>query len=220
MFESIKLIEYDIKSANANVMYVEGIIDKEKYDSLTSMNKMKRVITVGNMIKGDMDLYKDLKAGIKKYTDKFIEVNNLSDNVYEVVTDAVWVYNKYPSKTKLNEHIEFTKDRVATSVMVLNDKIKIYYNSTTGELYNRGIGKIDHGVFTFMKRLKKFMKLKEGNHHKLLYKTLHEYHLDYIRGDVEESDRFSIAKKNKDLQDDPGNDDNYKFVKLMIKNLL
>lgn len=220
MFEKMKLQEYDIKSANANVMYTLNMIDKDLYEKLINMDKKERVIYVGKMIKKDDTLYNELMDGYKYYTDKFIKENGLEDNVYEVVKDAVWIFGKYPKKTEFNNYVKFTRDRVATSVMTL-DKIKFYYNSINNKLFNRGLGDIDFDTFPILKKIKEFMMYKESDKYKILYKKIHKFHYNYITENVDESYRYNIRRKKDDIRhEDPMDDYNYKLIRLMIKYLL
>lgn len=221
MYEKLKVIEYDISSANASVMFQEDLISKEKYDKLMNMPKKKRNITVGMMIRDGEVEHNQLMNMYKKYTDRFIKENEMEGNVYETVKDAVWVFNKMAHKTEFGEYVKFTKDRIATSILELRN-IKFYYNSTSGKLFNRGLGDIDHDIFIFMNKIKKFMMLKESEMYKELYKRIHEFHLKYINKELDIKYRYDVRKRNKNINKDrdPLEDGNYKLIKYMINYLL
>jgi len=221
MYEKIKIIEYDIRSANASVLFQENKISEDKYNELMNMEKKKRNITVGMMIRDGIVDHDQLVGLYKNYTDKFIEENDLENNVYEVVKDAVWIFNKMAHKRKFGDYVEFTKDRIATSVLEIKN-VKFYYNSTRGKLFNRGLGDIDHGLFLFMDKIKEFMMMKESDMYKMLYKKLHEFHINYLNNNLPIEYRYDIRRKNTniDKDSDPLKDGNYKLIKYMINYLL
>ena len=87
-------------------------------------------------------------------------------------------------------------------------------------MFSRGLGNIDHNEFTFLKKIRKFMALKENGEIKMLYKHLHEYTNKYIKDEVKKSDRYNILKKDNIFKDDPMDDTNYEFLLGAIDSLL
>ncbi|MFW6015180.1 MAG: hypothetical protein ACOCRK_01935 [bacterium] len=220
MFEKIKITEYDLRKANINVLYSGGLISKEKYIELKNSDKKKRVIEVGLMFRDDKKLHAEFTKRLKRYVDTFIMDNNLEDNIYEVVKDAVWVYGRYPKKRKYNEYVEFIKKREATSVLPIGLRnIVFYYNSLEDVFFQRGLGDISLKEYPILKKIKMFMALKESNQYKTLYKRVHEYELKYLREELKKDHRKSILKK--DFEKSTVNkDDNYKIIKILVNKLL
>ena len=73
------IYEYDISKANINVLYYLGEIDKDYYERLKKLPKIKRQIEIGYLIKYTEGLDKRLKNGIKEFRRKLFEENNLQD---------------------------------------------------------------------------------------------------------------------------------------------
>lgn len=223
MFEKIKVTEYDIKQANINVLYLAEAIDKKTYNILKNTDKKTRVIKIGKMMRDNKKIYDIYINRLKKYIKTFIKDNDLENNIYEIVKDAVWVYDgKYPKKREYSKYIKFVPKRSATSVFTIPHRnIKFYFNSVYGIFFQRGLGDIKKNKYPILGYIKKFMALKENNDYKNLYVQLHEYSLQYLRKEVNKKHRRSLISKKLQNGDDTKEDDNYvKIIIPMINSFL
>ena len=120
--------EYDIRKANANILFMKGAISKEKYDHLLNLDSNSRYIEVGLLQKDNPDISTCLKEGIKEMRHLFLTSNNLTSNdILSIKNDAVFLINKIPMITKFG-NIEFVNKNVYTSFYKLSGgKIEIYY---------------------------------------------------------------------------------------------
>lgn len=176
-FTQCKLIEYDMVKANISVLYQNGLIDHKTYSDLYDADKDVRNKTIGIMIRDGKLKYDVLSKLIDEYVDMFLTVNGLTDHVVERCRDALWVKNIYAHTTSFGDYVKFTAKNVATSYMVI-DKVKIYYNSDSGELFTRGLGK---KTFPFVEHVvKRVMTLKEFNNYKDLYVYIHNLNIKYM----------------------------------------
>ena len=139
--------EYDIRSANVSILASLKVIDDELYDVLDSSDKMMRNITIGNIIKKDISVYDILNKGIEAAVEKFIDTNEIRDNVIEVSKDAVFVIDADVDTTNFGEYIKFVNKNsysamvevkrgevVAIKLYISLDKIDNILTSRYGKL--------------------------------------------------------------------------------------
>ncbi len=120
--------EYDISKANINILFMKGVISKEQYDYLNSIDRMSRQVYIGLLQKNDQNVSKSLKEGIKEMRYLFLTSNEINENdVLSIKNDAVFIINKIPTVTKFG-NIEFVCKNVYTSFYKLNNKMEIYYS--------------------------------------------------------------------------------------------
>lgn len=173
MIITSEISEYDIAHAGISILYEAGKITRERYDFLVNLEKKKRVVETGYMLKEDKTLYPVIKAGYEKYTGLLMKDNKLnSDHIVEIVNDAIWVKGKALTKLEYGE-VRFRKKRTFDITYVFEKKnIRFYYSLQTGALECRGsklntVSKMYH----FIKRV---FKLYDMGDKVKLYNTLHK----------------------------------------------
>lgn len=138
-----RIIEYDIKAANVNVLYHEGVFSKDKYDYLISLPKTSREIAVGNIIREDKTIYHTLMNGIFKFRRQLIESNDIQeDEIVRIATDAVYVNRFSDLRYTKFDNIEFVKKSESSNMMILLDLIifsKYFDNNIDIDV--KGLGK-------------------------------------------------------------------------------
>ena len=123
-YHSGRIIEYDIKSANANVLYREGAISKETYDYLIRLPKIEREIAVGKMEQRDSALYHTLMNGIFKLRRQLIEENNIQEEeIVRVATDAIYINRFDNLKYTKFDNVTFVPKSEYSNMMILLDLI-------------------------------------------------------------------------------------------------
>ena len=140
------IYEYDVAHAGISILYEAGAIKKERYDFLCKLEKRKRVVQTGLMIKENPEFSKIIKEGYKKYTDLLIEKNKLvPDNIVELVNDAVWVSGASPTVLEFGEvkfrkkqhfHITYKINKVSKMYKLLKRIFKLYDSGDKEKLYN------------------------------------------------------------------------------------
>lgn len=89
-----EIIEWDIKSANTSLMSYYNLQPEDLIQTLASMPKAQREISVGKLMRKDKEFTKALEESFNKIVDEFISMNNLTwDNIVSVKRDAVFVKN-------------------------------------------------------------------------------------------------------------------------------
>lgn len=206
MFYKQNLFEYDIRKCNINVCVTFNLISEELYNKLNNMEKQKREVEFGLFLKENKDIYPKFKQAVSRCVERFKKINDLSDkDINEVANDAVWTYRRV-LKTSLNERIEFVCKRECTSMFQYR-KIKFYYNSNTGELFQRGLGNKEFKFFDFISEA--LQKAESGNP-KTIYKFLHNFKLDYVKRNLDKEHYEPLIDGQ----------DNLVFIDTLIEDLI
>ncbi len=102
--------EYDMVQANISVLLNKEKIDEELYDSLSTMDKLKRNEFIGKMQRDKPELTDILTKGFDEYVDKLIEINKIKKNqILFRVKDAIFTKSKELKYLKINENIQFAE---------------------------------------------------------------------------------------------------------------
>ena len=142
-FNTGRIIEYDIRAANINVLFYKKVISEDKYKYLNNLPKMQREIVVGNMIRRDNTLYRILSDGILEFRDKFIEYNNIKEEeIMRIANDAIYV-NRYDTlKYTKFDNVEFVpKNEYSNMTRLLDLIIFSKYIDNNIDIDVKGLGK-------------------------------------------------------------------------------
>ena len=122
--------EYDISKSNINVLFMEGIINSNQYETFYNMDRDTRQYTIGMMLRENSDLNKVLSDGVTECRKWFMDQNCLEENdILSIKNDAIYVIDKQVKFTKYN-NVEFRNKNTYTSFMSLNGKrLELYYSS-------------------------------------------------------------------------------------------
>ena len=108
------IVEYDIRQANINALLSRGIISSDLYDKLHNSEKKYREVYVGNMIKKDDNIYKEIQAGIIDAKRMFMEENNIEDHeILSIKNDAIFILSDRPMVQQFG-HYYFAKKNIFT----------------------------------------------------------------------------------------------------------
>lgn len=119
------IYEYDISKANLNIMYHQGVINKEEYDLIKTFPKQQREIYFG-LAQKDPEKDKALQEGLTIFRQKFLESNQIPEtNLLSVKNDALFIVDIVPKFTVF-DNIEFIRKNVYTSFYKLG-KLEVYY---------------------------------------------------------------------------------------------
>lgn len=125
------IYEYDITKANINVLYYMGEIDKEYYEKLKALPRMKRQVEIGYMIKYTEGLADKLSDGIAMFRRKLFEANDIQDHeVLSIKNDAVFIVGRKLNATKFY-NVEFILKNHYTTYVRLDKHIEIYFESNS-----------------------------------------------------------------------------------------
>lgn len=91
-----QIIEWDIHSANVSIMRGYNLASETKIAKIEKLDKKKRVITVGQIMRDDPAFSKALEESFNDIVDTFMLENDLDkdDDVLSIKRDAVFVINK------------------------------------------------------------------------------------------------------------------------------
>lgn len=196
------ITEYDIANAGVAILFVKGKINETLYKELISLDKKKRQVKTGLLLKDNPTFSKIQSDGFKEYIDKFISDNKLEEfNVLEIARDAVWVVGRAPKYTKFGT-ILFREKRKYT-ILFKYKKIFFYANSKTEEFEIRGLN-TDNTVFCDI--IKDILLSYE--YEMELYDKLHE-----IKSNLEENELYYGENLGVNIS-------NLNIIKKMIKEML
>lgn len=130
------IVEYDLSKANISALLTRGIIPQDIYNYLLNADKQYREVYIGNMIKQDKQIYKEIQAGIIDAKKQFIEVNNIDDTeILEIRNDAIFLLTDRPMKQQFGENYFFAKKSF------FNFYFRFYWNKEFFYRYDNYSGK-------------------------------------------------------------------------------
>lgn len=136
-----RIVEYDIASANINMLYKYNMIDINYYNYLKSLPKINREVEIGKLIRSDSNYYNIIKQGIIDAKKKLLLSNNININsIIRIANDAVYINSSSDLQFTVFDNIEFKKKSIS-SCMIKLDKLLIFflYNENGINLDIKGI---------------------------------------------------------------------------------
>lgn len=119
--------EYDIQKANISILYKYGAISENDYIKYYNMDKLKRQISIGYLLKNNPEISKVLKEGFIESRKLFFENNNIQESdILSIKKDAIYLINKIPSITEFGM-VKFINKNTYTSFYRINKNIELYY---------------------------------------------------------------------------------------------
>ena len=174
MFIKSRIREYDIEECNISILRKHKIISDSEFLVLQK-SKERRLIFVGNLIKEDPNIYKIISAETDKAIKAFIELNNINlASISEICFDALWIMGGKLITTRKINGLNIRCKREYTSLLEIG-KMKFYYNSLTGELETRYVGKGIKDDKPLLLIIKSVMGLLESGDSISAYKIIHNY---------------------------------------------
>ena len=114
-YSSGYIVEYDMRKANISALLSRGIINMDTYTYLFNADKKYREVYIGNMIKQDKNIYKEIQAGIIDAKKQFMEINDIKDEeILEIRNDAIYLLTDRPIQQQISEYYFFAKKSVFT----------------------------------------------------------------------------------------------------------
>lgn len=126
------IYEYDIKQGNINILKRYNLISDDDYNYMCTLPKKERNRKIGLLQKRNKNIPKLLKEGFINTVNEFIVTNNLkNDNILAIKNDAVFIVNRIPLITKI-DNVEFIRKNTYTLFnKILNLETFYYYNKLT-----------------------------------------------------------------------------------------
>lgn len=203
------ITELDIRQASPSIWYDMGVISKETYEHLISLDRHPRQVQTGLMRKADKSLTDKLYEGYDIYIGKLMKANNITDaDIFERNNDAIFVFNIVPEITTFGK-VQFMAKNTYELCYTYN-KGQFFLIKDTFKLKTRNIRN------DFNTKNNKLLKLVEN-----VLKN-------YVNG-LKDKNYSLLHKARVNLEKDPNFygesltqnlDYNYKLIKNMIKKLL
>ena len=144
-YVSGRIVEYDIRAANINMLRAAGVINNDYYSYLKALPKHDREKDIGLFIRSDSQIYQSIQTGIVNAKKKLFEANNVDINsILRIANDAVYINSPYDLRFIHFEDLEFVPKSISSAMMKLDDNT-IAFLSVNGENLGidiKGIGEI------------------------------------------------------------------------------
>ena len=235
------ITEYDMESAGMNILTELGYFSEEDRKKLLSMDKLKRNVLIGKMLRKNPKMMEDLEKGFAEARRVFFEVNNIDDyDVVSVKRDAIFVIGNKKTNHNISKYIKIRpKNRYTSYINIMG--YENYYNSDTDKLdvkkYSKEVIEV-HKDF-LLKDLKEILKnselgLTKENFIKLAvlkdkmvsYNLPKEYYFDIMRSSylIKGIENVNFAIQN--IEEDSVEkgillyNNNFKFILEIIEQVL
>lgn len=178
-----RIYEYDMKNAGLSILKHYKLISLSQYNNLMeNYDKHSRDVIVGKFLRKNKKVSERLMELFIDCRGQFFEDNQISnEEVLSIKKDAIFLINKKPIVTRLNEDCMFRLKHEYNSYIYLMNK-EFYYNLSKDELDIKGFSdeiKDFHSEYLF-KFVKECLKLKIMNQEDELFIKLLEFKDDFI----------------------------------------
>jgi hypothetical protein len=187
------LYEYDVKAANINCLLAAGRIDKSLYTYLSNSTKQFREVYIGNMVKNDVSIYKDIQKVLIEAKRFLIENYTNPNNVIRIANDAIFFFS--PISTLPDKYvymyngvpITFVRKNIYTSYMRF-DRILVFMN-TLGENFQVDVKGISDDQLPlhekFLTIICECVQAKESGGSKIALTIFNNYYSKFIKRELD-----------------------------------
>lgn len=129
------IFEYDIKQANIHALLVAGRLSLDEFRYLSLVPKQLREIEIGNKIKSDATIYKDIQKVICHAKYEFMNQNSIEPNqILRISNDSLYIQtpiNNYDNIVIINDiPIEFVMKNHFMNYMKLTPHLLFFCNTS------------------------------------------------------------------------------------------
>lgn len=179
-----EVIEWDIKSANTSLMSYYNLQSEEIIQRLSNLEKSKREVAVGKLMKKDKEFAKKLEESFNLIIEEFFNANNLSwDNVVSVKKDAVFVKNHSIVMSEFGD-VRFIPKNQYKHVLLL-PRYEFYLSDSKCDVKGLPDKKIELHESGMIEFIRTSLEIADD------FITMHKYFAEYVK-----------AYKNKELEFD------------------
>ena len=123
-----RIVEYDIQSANINVLKKYHKISDNYYNYLSLLPKTDREVEIGKLIRVDRSYYDTIQKGIKESKLLLVEKNHIKpEQIIRVANDAVYINSSVDLRYTEFDGVKF-KQKSKSSVYLNLSNIYIFYS--------------------------------------------------------------------------------------------
>ena len=175
--------EYDIKSANINMLLKYGKISMETYTYLSNLPKINREIEVGHMMKRDIAFYNTVSNGIKEAKKLLIESNNIPlSSIIRIANDAMYINSSNPLSYTKFDNIEFVVKHQYNCMLNLNNVI--IFISLLDDGYNVDVIGMNNNNVPLHESFLSFICNLVYRIERVSYKDALDYYMDFYKSYV------------------------------------
>lgn len=236
------ITEYDMESAGMNILTELGYFSEDDRKKLMEMDKLKRNVLIGNLLRRNPKMNEDLHHGFAEARRIFFEKNNIDEyDVLSIKKDAIFLIGNKIIDPNISKYIKIRPKHRYTSYINIMDR-ENYYNSDTDTMDVKNYGSIakEHHKDYLLKDLKEVLRNSEKGQVKdnfiklavlkdklISYNLPKGYYLDILREQylIEGSEfRTNLALQN--IEDEAVQDkvllynNNLKFILEIIEQVM
>lgn len=178
-FLKASIREYDMKDAGFSILKNSNYLDDDMVEYLSKMDKQKRKVKLGIMMKNDKNINRIISEGFEVYRKKFFEANNIQDEeVLSIKKDAIFLINKPALKCDFGNVRFDLKNKY--SVYYRINKLEIYYNKDKIDVKgidDKVLKKHRKGFLKFFKKLSKYIIIGRNDN---IIEFIREFAKDYL----------------------------------------
>ena len=143
--------EWDIEKANISILRDAGYLDDTQYLNFKNMDKNKREVTIGCLIRDNPEVGDILKQGISNARLQFYSINTIDrEQILYVDNDSITIIkpkthirNNMQKIVPISEHVRFRLKGLYTSYYRLGPLDMLYYSDQAYENYRIKYGNHD-----------------------------------------------------------------------------
>lgn len=178
-FLKASIREYDMKDAGFSIIKNSNYLDKDTIKYLSGLEKHKRKVRLGVMMRDDKNVNRIINEGFEVYRKKFFEANDIKDeDVLSIKKDAIFLINKPALKTQFGDVRFDLKNKY--SVYYRLNKLEIYYSKDKIDVKgidDKVLKKHKKGFLKFFKKLSNYVVIGKNDR---IIEYIREFSKDYL----------------------------------------
>lgn len=188
------IYEYDMNSGGFSILRSKKVFSKEVEEKLLNMDKLKRNIYIGKLMRKDSRISEIVIEGFKEYLTKFCKLNDIEDkDILSIKKDAIFIINKKCKHLKINDYVSLKEANKYTSYLYVNE-IEFYNNIMKMDV--KGLSDEIVESNAFIGEIRKIMKLLEKNNEMYLFRHLRKLQKDYLNKDMDKEVYKELNRNN------------------------
>lgn len=233
--KNVSIVEFDISAAGLSTLSYKSLVPQETIEELRGMEKTKRNIKIGLILKRYPELNKIFADTLAEVRQEFIRINEIQINeILTIKKDAIFLINKNIRYYTVFGHFTFVRKNEYTSYMRLENK-EFYLDSLHKELHTKGLRSeaVELSKDHLLKDIKTFMLSAEKVKEEQMYGILSRYRSNYLNRrlpvetyrNLEDGlyhlNKYSIMNIDETLVEDVDISQNYvKYILPIIRNII
>lgn len=176
-----RIVEWDIASAGLSVIKFNKLLPSDEISKLESMDKHSRTVREGLYQRENPLFAEKIVSTLEDVREKFVSINNIpEENVLSIKKDALFIIDKNPPISLIDNYFNFRKKNEYSSFIILNN-VEFLLN-TNGYIETKGLS--SESVLAqknfLLKDIAYILKMAEKVDQNKLFTILENYRRKYL----------------------------------------